>query len=209
MLTESCPSCGGVVGQGVERCPHCGARLRSPLSRAWVFAFFVMGIVIGLLLLVLQQGGDPLALLEGASQPQPVAPVLSKPAVHSSAQVSRGGTVTPTPAARTPSDAPSLPGNVPAAPPETTTEPMACDRRAAQAVRDKARSLALISEQADVLLLHLGSDWVYYSPGHRRGFINAFAEADRCLAGHLRPIRFFFRGEEVAQVDASGAVHIR
>jgi len=88
-------------------------------------------------------------------------------------------------------------------------EPIVCDRKAAQAVRDKARTLALFSEQGGELHLHLSGDWAYFSAGHRRSFVNAFAEADRCLAGRIRPIRFIFRGEAVALIDASGSVQMK
>jgi hypothetical protein len=86
---------------------------------------------------------------------------------------------------------------------------MQCNREAAQGVRDKASELAEISVQGGVLQLHLGSVWEFYTPGLRRSFVEAFAEADRCLQGDGRPIRFSFRGSEVAAVSAGGAVEMR
>jgi hypothetical protein len=88
-------------------------------------------------------------------------------------------------------------------------EQMACDREAAMAVRNKARTLASISERGDSVHLRMGEEWVYYAPGHRRGFVEAFAEADRCLQGHWRAIRFSYQGETVATVSPDGAIEIK
>jgi hypothetical protein len=87
--------------------------------------------------------------------------------------------------------------------------PMQCNREAAQGVRDKAGELAQMRVQGGVLQLYLGGVWEFYTPGVRRSFVETFAEADRCLQGGGRPIRFSFRGSEVAAVSAEGAVEMR
>jgi hypothetical protein len=154
----------------------------------WVLAFFVMGMLMGLLLLLLQQQGEPSSWLAFDWPGNVVVGEIAQKV---------GQTTKPKPEPR------PEPVN------SSKVEPMRCDRAAARAVRDKARELATISEKGDALQLRLGGEWEYYLPGHRRGFIEAFAEADRCLQGNGRVIRFIFRGEEVAAVNAEGAVELK
>jgi hypothetical protein len=200
MARDNCRLCGGVIERGAANCPHCGARLGFTVSRVWVLTFFVMGIVIGLLLLILQ--GGLLPFWSGMS----LSPDITKETQQQSESSK----------ARVAAPPPSRPGNDSVGPlPAVSTAklvaaPMRCDREAARAVHEKASELAMISLQAGVLQLRLGSAWEYYSPGHRRGFVEAFAEADRCLQeGDARPIRFSFRGSEVASVDTAGAVEMQ
>jgi hypothetical protein len=137
----------------------------------WVLAFFVMGMLMGLLLLVLQQK-DGLLWRQTKEKLGSVGLPL-------------------------------------AADSREKVEPMLCDRQEAEAVYEKARSLATIIERDGRLQLRLGGDWEYYTAGHRRGFVEAFAEADRCLQGSFRPIRFSYRGEEVATFSAEGALQMK
>lgn len=192
MASDNCRVCGGVIEQGAASCPHCGARLGGGMSRVWVLTFFVLGVVIGLLLLVLQGGRLPAWIdVQWPFTPTEVVAPQKGPArvIHVPRQDS--GSVVPRPAPATD---------------KVIVAPMQCNREAAQGVRDKASELAELSVQGGVLQLRLGSVWEFYSPGHRRSFVEAFAEADRCLQGAGRPIRFSFRGAEVASVSAEGAV---
>jgi hypothetical protein len=187
--------------------------------------FFVMGILIGLLLLVLEQrGGDPRPLSELADipeksmkrQPSSTAPKKTdKPVVHRQT----GGK---SPAAnKAATDKPvgvphveDTPAEKPIAEDQATGEkprivPLSCDRKESLQVRERARTLASISEQDNVVQLVLTRDWEYYSPGHRRGFVEAFSEADRCLHGHFRELHFLYQGQEVATVSTIGAVEMK
>jgi hypothetical protein len=97
----------------------------------------------------------------------------------------------------------------PPPPPEPPVEPLRCDRKAAREVYEKAMTLASIREQGDGVLLDLTREWEFYRPGHRRGFVEAFSKADRCLHGGYREIRFSYQGREVANVSTSGAVEMK
>ena len=55
----NCEACGRPVDDRASVCPHCGNRRRRGLSRVWVLTFFILGILMGLLLLILQQGEPP------------------------------------------------------------------------------------------------------------------------------------------------------
>jgi hypothetical protein len=202
---QRCRACGAALQRGEASCPHCGARVEPVVSRLWVFAFFVMGVVIGLLILVLQQGGPgsissseaevPVTLSEPATK-KVSAKVKAKPKVKAASR-------------KSPAPVPHSEVEAPPPPAEAVVEPIECDRAEARAVRDKARTLALISNKGDELILQLNENWAYYSAGLQRSFAATFADADRCLSGRARTMRFFFRGEEVAVVTKSGAIEMR
>lgn len=79
------------------------------------------------------------------------------------------------------------------------TETFLCNTASAEKVRNKARSIAEISETADgVLHVRLRQEWAYYTPGIRKSFLQAFAESDACILGHSRTIHFYYNGEEIA-----------
>ncbi|MEN8170626.1 MAG: hypothetical protein ABFS08_10430 [Pseudomonadota bacterium] len=201
MSEINCETCGRSIDGKAAVCPHCGVRRRRGISRVWVLAFFVMGILMGLLFLILQQGESPSWLEFDRSE---------KVALEDVDQIAGEATRPQSkPRPRPQLEPKSHMGSKPHTPQATSVEPMLCDRKAAQAVRDKARSLATISEQGGILMLRLGRAWEYYSPGHRRSFVQAFADADLCLQGQARAISFSFRGEKVAMVNAEGAVEMR
>jgi hypothetical protein len=171
----------------------------------WVLTFFVMGVVIGLLLLVLQGGQPPSWLTVSwphfAREDVPPSPavVMQREPVRGS-EASRHTNrldhkVTNGAAAPLPEE----PGRV-------IVAPMQCNREAAQAVRNKASELATLGLQGGIVQIYLGRAWEYYTPGHRRSFVEAFAEADHCLQGEWRPMRFSFRGAVVATVSVEGAI---
>lgn len=195
MSEINCEACGRPIDGKAAVCPHCGVRRRRGIPRVWILTFFVMGILMGLLLLILQQGENPSWLKfdwPGKVVLEDVAQIVGQATKSQTQPQSR-----PNPQSKLHT------------PQATSVEPMLCDRKAAQAVRDKARSLATISEQGGILMLRLGRDWEYYSPGHRRSFVQAFADADLCLQGQARAISFSFRGEKVATVSAEGAVEMK
>lgn len=168
------------------------ARQGSPVSRVWILAFFVMGVVIGLLLLVLEQGFPhswvaaerPVASARGEVQHVPA----ERPA--------------PVPTTRGKAVPIQEPANIEPA----RIEALRCDHEAAQRVWDKALSLASISEQGGVIQLAMTREWEFYSPGHRRSFVETFSEAVRCLQGHYRELLFRYHGDAVAHVTDKGAV---
>lgn len=210
MNGRSCRVCGGAIGQGESRCPHCGTPVGSGISRVWVLTFFVMGVALGLLLLLLQQPGLPDGVAEVTAQPAPVksqARAIEQPrprkVVPKPKPKPKPEPIAPAPVQpqQTVAEEPPLPATA-----NPTIEPMNCDRRAAEAVRDKARTLATITQRGETVQLNLTRQWEYYLPGHRRSFVETFAEADRCLHGRPRVIRFNFRGVEVARVSADGAI---
>ncbi len=209
MSEKYCAACGGLLEDETEVCPHCGHRLTPAVPRQWILIFFVMGIVLGLILLNLEQAEAPwwlnLQWINGSDEPA----VEGEQSQATTASPTSPGKV-PQPAVRSrqPANVQKTPS--PSSADEPDIEPRYCDRNKAWAIREKARSLATISEQGEQLLLRLSRDWEYYNPGHRRGFIEAFAEADLCLReGRGRTIRFSYRGKEVATVSAEGAVEMK
>lgn len=196
MKRRSCRVCGGVIGRGDTSCPYCGTPVGTGISRVWVLTFFVMGVALGLMLLILQQQGMP-------ERPQ-------LEVAQATTTKSRDTTIkSPAPRKVAPKSPPLAAPQPPPATASTTIEPINCDRHAAEAIRDKARTLATITQQGDVVRLNLTRQWDYFTPGHRQSFVETFAEADRCLHGRLRLIRFSYRGEEVAMVSAEGAVQMK
>lgn len=191
MVGRRCPACGGWVERPNGACPHCGAATPHTPSNLWVLLFFVIGVLLGLGWLLAGEGWRPewqQAPSATTSQGEPVS-------------------VTPARAARPAVQTPAT----------ATTEgeegvaraAISCDRKAAMQVRDKVGRMAMLSEGPQGVVLYMGDEWAYYSAGHRRGLVTAFAEADHCLNGTPRPIRFIFRGEEAATVDATGSITAR
>lgn len=167
--------------------------MKQSISAGWIVAFFVIGILLGLLALQLLETRDPLAWLFPAretttpasppavtsrrNEPPPARAVASAPRV-------RGETSpVPPPAAETPPP-----------PPERIAEPLVCDRRAAARVREKAREVAEIFSEGERLTVKLRDEWSYYSDGVRRSFVKQFTDSDTCLNGHARPIEFYYQG---------------
>ncbi len=219
MAGDSCPDCGHRVSKGASYCPHCGARIGPGVSRAWVLSFFIMGIMLGLMVLILQQQGTPAWL---TMSPPQADSAKSRPHTQTAAADRKrsGRTVVSRPKPGPPTqtaEAPPPPATEPsvvetpsgAASNSATIEPMNCDHKAAEAVRDKARTLSTITQRAGTLQLTLTRQWEYFSPGHRQSFVETFAEADLCLYGRPRVIRFNYRGEAVAEVSAEGAVQMK
>ncbi len=166
-----------------------------PVSRVWILTFFVMGVLIGLLLLVLQRGPLLIApeLLETKQVAESAPPSAIPPKKTESQQT-------------TPQQRPSLPaqGTTP-----LTFQPRLCDRKAAEAVVQRARTLASISDSGEAVELNLSSEWEYYSPALRRSFVEAFSGADHCLQGRYRSLRLLYRGEEVARVGSAGKIEMK
>ncbi len=206
-MTRRCRACSAELPYGANRCPTCGMVQAPAISRVWIMVFFVMGILIGLLLLVLEQGGkDPWRL-----PAQPATPAKSaqlEPRPYSAPKAAKttdkpvvGKQTTSGKAGSKPAEDETMQ--------QPTIAPLRCDRKAAMQVRERARSLASISEQENRVQLVLTRDWAYYSPGHRRGFVEAFSEADRCLHGQFRELHFLYQGHEVATVSNVGAIRMK
>jgi hypothetical protein len=162
----------------------------------WILAFFVAGVVIGLLLLVLQQGmpGSWTSLWRAG---QPV-PRTAQP--HSNEPTAKAA-----PLPRQAEDS----GEAATAGGQRHDQPLQCDRAAALKVMERARSLASMHEQGGRLTLNLTREWEYYSAGHRRSFVEVFSEADRCLQGQFRELHFLYQGREVASVSSGGAIEVK
>lgn len=199
MPARRCKSCGTVLPGGARRCPACGAGQGESVSRVWILAFFVMGIVIGLLLLVLDRGVPRLWPPSSAAHPVPKERKSTTVATPS-----RGTAVT---AGKEQSAAKSR-EKAPEKADASIIEPLHCDHATAEKVWERALSIASISEQDGVMRLAMTRQWEYYSPGHRRSFVETFSESVRCLRGQYRELRFYYQGVPVAQVSAEGLVQM-
>lgn len=201
MNEKFCEACGGVLNGEYENCPYCGHSLRATVPRKWILLFFVVGVVLGLVLLNLDRALAP-SWLEPQWTTQGDEPAGS--------EVSPDETVDSAPRRKPQRTPAGQPTSRQQAATEPRIEPRYCDLDKARAVREKARSLATLSEEGGQLLLRLGREWEFYSPGHRRGFVEAVAESDLCLQqGRGRTIRFSYHGKEVAIVTAEGAVEMK
>lgn len=178
--------------------------MKSKPSKSLVFSFFLIGIILGIVLLDagvihlpavnLSQTDEP-AKIDRIENSQPAVPPQPK---KEKSRVSR---------ARPAKDIPAKP---PAAElPQTVAEPIICDQNDARAVRKKAQELSVITEQGGVLVVTLGKDWAYYTPGIKRSFIERFTASDTCLQGGPRSIVFYFRGKQVAIADIHGAIELK
>ena len=165
-----------------------------------------MGVAIGLLLLVLERGplvvglepetsGPGTAAQSGAVAKEAPKPAPTRQKTAPGVEAKRGASQ---PRAAAPAGGQAA----------EQLQPLQCDRDEAEAVVQRARSLATLSERGALLQLSLTRDWEFYSSGHRRSFVEAFSEADRCLQGQFRQLHFFYRGQLVATVSAEGAVEM-
>lgn len=167
--------------------------MKQSISAGWIVAFFVIGILLGLLALQLLEARDPLAWLFPARETTTPAssPAVAarrneppSPAVASAPPTRRETSPVPPPAAEI---TPPLP--------ERIAEPLVCDRRAAARVREKAREVAEIFSEGERLTVKLRDEWSYYSDGVRRSFVGQFTDSDTCLNGRPRPIEFYYQGD--------------
>ena len=150
------------------------------LPVALIGAFFVIGVLLGLLFIdssTYRTFRDEIQAYSGATE-------------KGSSNGSVSGKSVPQ---RLHSDTapPDSPGNVIG----DATETFICDKASAEAIRNKAREIAEISETAGgTLNVRLREQWSYYTPGIRMSFLQAFAESDTCLLGHSRTIHFYYKG---------------
>lgn len=177
MKPITCKQCGETFDEGADTCPYCGTPHRKRVPTVWILAFFVLGMVMGLMLLILQQGG--LAKWRSLEWPSQLDEPPSQQTAGSSEPV------------------------------RPRVQAVSCDREQAQRVYDKVRTLATLSQQGNILTVQLGGAWAYYAEGHRRGMVEAFSEADRCLSGQQRSLRFTYQGEEVASVSRQGHIEVK
>lgn len=187
------------------------------ISAAWYIAFFLVGILLGLLLLrtydvaalIRSWGAEPGSAAEHSASAGKEQVKAAKPVTA----------VTPSPRKKPIADAepepssPVAPATADAAatepPPAEVApvpEPFVCNQKRASAIRDKAREMAEIVTYSDHLAVRLRGEWAYYSDSVRRSFITKFADSDACLNGRSRQIRFFYQGKLYATADPEKGV---
>lgn len=179
MTQSRCQQCGEILPQGAVQCPHCGAGRGKKLPLTLVAAFFIIGVLLGLLFIDSNyyqelRHGLTGAVAELNGSPAEEAPQASSPGEPSVAALS-------------------------VEPPADTDETLVCNREMARKIRAKALEIAEISESDGVLNVRMRQQWAYYTPGIRRSFLEAFAESDACLEGGSRRIHFFYDGEMFAR----------
>lgn len=76
----------------------------------------------------------------------------------------------------------------------------ACDRGAAMDVQLNLKGLAKIGERAGVITYTWKSFWHRQNDGERLGLIRAAANADACVTGQAREIRFYSPNDELVGI---------
>lgn len=176
--------------------------VKPPLPKSLVFSFFLIGIILGMVLI----NANVIDLPQPESKPVEAGKTGETQKPRKSVVRSKAPSASRSTAKSTPRKEPV------AEQPEAdkfSTEPVICDRKEAIAVRKKAQEIAVIMVQGKELNITLGDAWAYYSPGIRRSFVERFAASDTCLHGIPRPIHFFYHGEEVASTDIHGGVELK
>jgi hypothetical protein len=172
--------------------------VKSLPSKPLIFAFFLIGIILGMVLIDMG-----MIQLPEFTAPRPGIKTheTEKAPQHQQSEMKAATRKPPT---AKPHDKPV--DIISSSIPQAVTEPVRCDRTNALAVRKKAQEMSVISEQGTILNVTLGKDWAYYTPGIRRSFIERFTASDTCLHGSPRTIHFYYRGKEVAVTDTHGAI---
>ncbi len=85
---------------------------------------------------------------------------------------------------------------------------IACDRSAAGVVQSNLRGLAQVSEAQGRLAVNWGPVWDTQSDEGRLRLIRTAANADACLAGVAREIRFYANGRMVGVASPKGGVRL-
>jgi len=173
--------------------------VKSSLPKSLVFSFFLLGIILGMVLI--DTNVIPLPQIAGersGENKKNETPNKAKPTLHNKErQVTIAAPKKKPLVQNKKSDVKAI------------AEPLICDKREALAVRKKAQEIAVITEQGKVLTVTLGEGWAYYTPGIRQSFVERFFASDTCLHGRPREIRFYFRGDEVASTDTRGAIVLK
>ncbi|MCW9088502.1 MAG: zinc ribbon domain-containing protein [Gammaproteobacteria bacterium] len=182
MTPNRCPRCGEILPQGAAQCPHCGAARKKSAPLALVAAFFIIGVLLGVLFIdsdyypSLRQG---LTAVVGENDTQPpVEEAVQQPS---------------------PQEKRAVVSALPVQSADESETALVCNREMARKIRAKALEIAEISESDGVLNVRMRQQWAYYTPGIRRSFLEAFAESDACLEGGSRRIHFFYGGEMFAR----------
>jgi hypothetical protein len=171
--------------------------VKLPISKSLVFSFFLIGIIVGMVLL------DAELITLPSLDITPERPVANKPAARESVDSA------PKASTQTHPKTTTVQQSVAAPVPHVANEPVICDQKKALAVRKSAREVAVIAEQGAVLSVTLNPEWAYYSAGIRRSFIERFVVSDTCLQGRSRVIHFYFRGERIAITDTFGGIDMK
>lgn len=192
-----------MVPAGAAVCPHCGAAREKRIPLALIAAFFIIGVLLGLLFIDSAYYGEMrrvvYAFVEAEDEP-------SETPSRQEASPRRQASARVVPESGSEAGVSAEGGGAQGKAPETLTEALLCDMEVARRVRLKAREIAEISESEGVLRVRLRRQWAYYSPGVRRSFFTAFAESDACLQGRTREIHFYYNGEKIAVSRAPGGL---
>lgn len=86
------------------------------------------------------------------------------------------------------------------------TAAQACDRAAAQQVQAGLRDLAQISDQGNRITYTWGPAWDNWTNERRLRWTRAAADADACLTGRARDIRFYANGRLVGIASPTSGI---
>lgn len=184
---SQCRRCGERLPQGAVECPHCGASREKKLPLPLIGAFFIIGVLLGLLFVDSELYHD--------LREQWGAPAAAQAPPSTDAQSDRGRRESQQERAARQENA-SKQVLAPAG--SDASEMLVCNPEVAQKILAKAGEIAVIQQVDGILNVRLRQQWAYYTPGIRRSFLEAFAESDACIEGGTRPIHFYYGGEKIA-----------
>lgn len=190
MTGMSCRQCGEALPEGANRCPHCGALQSKRVPAALIAAFFIIGVLLGLLFVDSHYYAQLYRSLVVPEQSEQTA-------------ARQGGKRAPAAAGGHEATPAAEPGTAP----QGGESMLDCDPEMAQRIRAKALEIAELQEAPGVLHVRLRKQWEYYTPGIRRSFLQAFAESDVCLEGRARLINFYYQGELIAVSRPPSGLH--
>lgn len=192
------------------------------ISSGWYIAFFLVGILLGLLVIrhsdvedallsVLDSQDDNTQQLNVSNnsvedrEKDQGATSTNRTVSKPKSKVAKEPAATELHAQPTPQPL-TEPEIIPALPPAPEHEPIACNKKKAEAIRDKARELAEIVSYDNHLVVKLGKEWAYYSDSVKRSFVVKFIDSDTCLNGKSRAIEFSYQGKLYASADPERGV---
>lgn len=85
---------------------------------------------------------------------------------------------------------------------------LACDRSAASTVQDGMRSLARISERGGVVIYDWGPYWDNQGEDRRLRLVRGAADADSCLSGRAREMKFYANGRLVGIASPNSGIRL-
>lgn len=84
----------------------------------------------------------------------------------------------------------------------------ACDLDASRKVQAMSKEMGTWQEISGGVSFNWGSDWDHANSQQRLGLITAFSDADACLTGKARKIKFYRKGKLVGEASPNSGIKL-